>query len=79
MTTTVEKDTSVTNQEEALLEFYRRLRPGEPPNVENAKNLLENLFFNPRRYDLGRKSANRRRPCPRTPSAARANQESRGY
>ncbi|MFB3111529.1 MAG: DNA-directed RNA polymerase subunit beta, partial [Gemmatimonadales bacterium] len=54
MATTVSKDTSVTNREEALLEFYRRLRPGEPPNVENAKNLLNNLFFNPRRYDLGR-------------------------
>ena len=54
MATTVSKDTSVTNREEALLEFYRRLRPGEPPNVENAKNLLNNLFFNPRRYDLNR-------------------------
>ena len=54
MKTTVEKDTGVPDQDEALLEFYRRLRPGEPPNVENAKNLLENLFFNPRRYDLGR-------------------------
>ena len=43
--TTISKDLSVTNQEEALLEFYRRLRPGEPPNIENAKNLLENLFF----------------------------------
>jgi len=54
MRTTIEKDANVTNKEEALLEFYRRLRPGEPPNVENAKNLMENLFFNPRRYDLGR-------------------------
>ena len=52
--TTIEKDSGVTDQKEALLEFYRRLRPGEPPNVDNAKNLLENLFFNPRRYDLGR-------------------------
>ena len=52
--TTIEKDTTVGDHEEALLEFYRRLRPGEPPSVENAKNLLENLFFNPRRYDLGR-------------------------
>ena len=51
--TTMEKD-PVTNQEEALLDFYSRLRPGEPPNVENAENLLDNLFFNPRRYDLGR-------------------------
>jgi len=54
MRTTIDKDSGVTTKEEALLEFYRRLRPGEPPNVENAKNLLENLFFNPRRYDLGR-------------------------
>ena len=52
--TTIDKDTAVTNREEALLEFYRRLRPGEPPNVDNANALLENLFFNPRRYDLGR-------------------------
>ncbi len=52
--TTIEKDTGVTDQKEALLEFYRRLRPGEPPNIENAKNLMENLFFNPRRYDLGK-------------------------
>ena len=52
--TTLDKDSAVTNRDEALLEFYRRLRPGEPPNVENAKNLVENLFFNPRRYDLGR-------------------------
>ena len=52
--TTIEKDTAVGSEEEALLEFYRRLRPGEPPSVENAKTLLENLFFNPRRYDLGR-------------------------
>ena len=54
ISTTIEKDTGVTNQEEALIEFYGRLRPGEPPNVDNAKNLLDNLFFNPRRYDLGR-------------------------
>ena len=52
--TTIEKDSGVVDQKEALLEFYRRLRPGEPPNVENAKTLLDNLFFNPRRYDLGR-------------------------
>ena len=52
--TTIEKDTGVTDRDEALMEFYRRLRPGEPPNKENAKNLLDNLFFNPRRYDLGR-------------------------
>ncbi len=38
----------------ALLDVYRRLRPGEPSNLENARNLLVNLFFSPRRYDLGR-------------------------
>ncbi|MQF48875.1 DNA-directed RNA polymerase subunit beta [SAR202 cluster bacterium AC-647-N09_OGT_505m] len=54
MKSTLERDTQVRDQDEALLEFYRRLRPGEPPNVENARNLMENLFFNPRRYDLGR-------------------------
>ena len=52
--TTIEKDSAVTNQDEALEEFYRRLRPGEPVNIENARSLLENLFFNSRRYDLGR-------------------------
>ena len=38
----------------AQIEFYRRLRPGEPPSLENARNLIRNLFFEPRRYDLGR-------------------------
>jgi DNA-directed RNA polymerase subunit beta len=51
---TLARDTAVTNQDEALVEFYRRLRPGEPPSVENAKALIESLFFNPRKYDLGR-------------------------
>ena len=54
MATTIAKDVVVKDHEEALVEFYRRLRPGEPPSVENAKTLLDNLFFNPRRYDLGR-------------------------
>jgi DNA-directed RNA polymerase subunit beta len=52
--TTIERDTAVLTEEQALLEVYRRLRPGEPPSVESARALLENLFFNPRRYDLGR-------------------------
>ena len=39
---------------EALIEFYKRLRPGDPPTEENAEALLSALFFNPRRYDLGR-------------------------
>ncbi|MHB8990837.1 MAG: DNA-directed RNA polymerase subunit beta [Chloroflexota bacterium] len=50
---TIDKDVA-RSTEEALLEFYRRLRPGDPPNPENAKNLLNSLFFNFRRYDLGR-------------------------
>ena len=39
---------------EGLLEVYRRLRPGDPATPENARNLVQSLFFNPRRYDLGR-------------------------
>ena len=54
MKATIAKDTAVDNHQEALLEFYRRLRPGEPPSVENARTLLDNLFFNARRYDLSR-------------------------
>jgi DNA-directed RNA polymerase subunit beta len=42
-----------TNTEEALKEIYRRLRPGDPPNVTNAKQLFKRLFFDVRRYDLG--------------------------
>ena len=38
----------------AQVEFYRRLRPGEPPSLENSRNLINNLFFEARRYDLGR-------------------------
>ena len=38
----------------AQVEFYRRLRPGEPPSLENSRNLIRNLFFGARRYDLGR-------------------------
>ncbi len=48
---TLEKDTT-TNREEALIEFYRRLRPGELATVDGAEQLLHNLFFDPRRYDL---------------------------
>ncbi len=52
--TTIDKDIRADSREEAMLEFYRRLRPGEPPSIDNAKKLLNDLFFNPRRYDLGR-------------------------
>ncbi|MDA1278996.1 MAG: DNA-directed RNA polymerase subunit beta [Chloroflexi bacterium] len=54
MEATLAKDTAATTEEDALLEFYRRLRPGEPPSVENARELIDNLFFNERKYDLGR-------------------------
>ena len=43
-----------TTREEALIELYKRLRPGEPANVESARSLLDGLFFNPQRYDLGK-------------------------
>ncbi len=52
--TTIEKDSGVRDSEEALIEFYRRLRPGEPPNAENATTLINTLFFDSRRYDLGK-------------------------
>lgn len=50
---TLEKDNTETS-EKALLEIYERLRPGEPPTVENAKSLLVSRFFDPKRYDLAR-------------------------
>ena len=49
--TTLEKD-PCKNYEDAMLEIYRRLRPGEPPTVEASETLIHNLFFDPRRYDL---------------------------
>jgi len=53
MMTTLEKD-HLASQDEALLDIYRKLRPGEPPTRENAQSLLDNLFFNPKRYDLAK-------------------------
>ncbi|MEF9983120.1 MAG: DNA-directed RNA polymerase subunit beta [Oscillospiraceae bacterium] len=50
---TLEKDTT-QNTEEALLEVYRKLRPGEPPTVESAQSHIDSLFFDARRYDLSR-------------------------
>jgi len=50
---TLHKDDTKT-PEEALLGIYRRLRPGDPPTIESARTLLNTLFFDPRRYDLGR-------------------------
>ncbi len=53
MMSTLEKDT-VEDTDQALLEIYRKLRPGEPPTRESAEALLENLFFKEKRYDLAR-------------------------
>ncbi|MBR6343494.1 MAG: DNA-directed RNA polymerase subunit beta, partial [Selenomonadaceae bacterium] len=49
---TLEHDNEVDSKEKALIEIYRRLRPGEPATVENAQQLLNALFFDPKRYDL---------------------------
>jgi DNA-directed RNA polymerase subunit beta len=62
MRATLEKD-HTAGQDEALLDIYRKLRPGEPPTRESAQALLENLYFNPKRYDLakvGRYKVNRK-------------------
>lgn len=48
---TLERD-NTQNAEEALIEIYKRLRPGEPPTVDSARSLFETLFFDPKRYDL---------------------------
>src|SRR5205807_5020963 len=52
---TLDADTEVTKSEEgALVELFKKQRPGEPPSVDNAKALLNQLFFDPKRYDLTR-------------------------
>jgi DNA-directed RNA polymerase subunit beta len=59
---TLEKDTALT-EEQALIEVFKKQRPGEPPTVENARNLLNSLFFDSKRYDLtkvGRYKLNQR-------------------
>jgi DNA-directed RNA polymerase subunit beta len=59
---TLEKDPS-TNEDEALIEVFKKQRPGEPPTLDNARNLLKALFFDPKRYDLtkvGRYKLNQR-------------------
>jgi DNA-directed RNA polymerase subunit beta len=53
MRQTLEKD-HTASQDDALLDIYRKLRPGEPPTREAAQALLENLYFNPKRYDLAK-------------------------
>jgi DNA-directed RNA polymerase subunit beta len=59
---TIEKDTT-TREDEALIEVFKKQRPGEPPTVDNARNLLNSHFFDPKRYDLtkvGRYKLNQR-------------------
>ena len=51
---TLAREGKDVTQDEALIEFYKRLRPGEPPSVENAKNLIDGMFFDPKKYDLGK-------------------------
>src|SRR6187200_425639 len=52
---TIDADTEVTKSEEgSLIELFKKQRPGEPPSVDNARNLLNQLFFDPKRYDLTR-------------------------
>ncbi|WP_433499595.1 DNA-directed RNA polymerase subunit beta [Sphaerimonospora sp. CA-214678] len=53
MRATLEKD-HTSGEEDALLDIYRKLRPGEPPTKESAQTLLQNLYFNPKRYDLAK-------------------------
>src|SRR5262245_40404224 len=53
LSTTVKKDT-VKSAEEALVEIYRRMRPGDPPTLDSSKNLFEGMFMNPQKYDFSR-------------------------
>ena len=61
---TLDKD-HFTTPEEALEDIYRKLRPGEPPTAESARTLIENLFFNPKRYDLAKVCLLYTSPSPR--------------
>ncbi|MFC2069217.1 DNA-directed RNA polymerase subunit beta, partial [Chloroflexota bacterium] len=53
ITSTMEREPLIRDESGALLDIYRKLRPNEPPNIENAKKMMNNLFFNPLRYNLG--------------------------
>ncbi len=53
MNTTIEREPSVRSEEDALLDIYKKLRPGELPNLDNARKLIHSLFFDSLRYDLG--------------------------
>jgi DNA-directed RNA polymerase subunit beta len=50
---TLEKD-DIESHDQALIEIYKKIRPGEPPTLESARNLIDSLFFNSKRYDLGK-------------------------
>jgi len=55
ITSTIDKEPeSIRTKKESLIDIYKKLRPGEPPDGESAKSLIVNMFFHPRRYDLGR-------------------------
>ena len=53
LATTLKKD-PIHTHEEALIEIYRRLRPGDPPTLDSSRNLFESMFFNPQKYDFSR-------------------------
>src|SRR5205814_5744661 len=53
MSATVKKD-AIKTPEEALIEIYRRMRPGDPPTLESSRNLFEGMFLNPQKYDFSR-------------------------
>ena len=54
LTASLDEDRKVATQDEALLDIYKKIRPGEPPSVEAGRTLLENFYFNAKRYDLAK-------------------------
>ena len=54
LTSALDEDRKITTQDEALLDIYKKIRPGEPPSVDAGRTLLENFYFNPKRYDLAK-------------------------
>jgi DNA-directed RNA polymerase subunit beta len=67
---TMERDPAIRDENTALMDIYRKVRPGDPPNLENARKLLQNMFFNSEHYDLGlvgRYKLNRRLGLPPMP------------
>ena len=50
---TMDREPGIKDESSALLDIYRKVRPGDPPNLDNARKLLQNMFFNPEHYDLG--------------------------